>query len=251
VLAGADPFAGPAALVAGVPFALTLLVILGCHEFSHYLMSRRHGVRSSLPMFIPAPTIAGTFGAVIRITSPIPDRRALLEIGIAGPLGGFLAAIPLGLVGLSLSSVVAGGAAAGGLELGDSLGFRLLERVAIGPLPPDAQVLLHPMAFAAWIGLFVTALNLLPIGQLDGGHVLYAVLGRRQPGVSRAVVLALAGLGFLWWGWFLWGGMTLLLGIAHPPVIREDRPLGRGGRWLGLAGAALLALTFSPVPFSF
>jgi membrane-associated protease RseP (regulator of RpoE activity) len=234
-----------------VPFAATLLVILGCHEFSHYLMSRRHGVQATLPLFIPAPTIAGTFGAVIRITSPIPDRRALLEIGVAGPLGGFVAAVPLALAGLSLSRVGTAPAAGGAFELGDSLGFALLQRLALGPVPADAQVYLHPMAFAAWIGLFVTALNLLPIGQLDGGHVLYAAAGRRQAAVSRAVVLLLAPLGFLWWGWFLWGGMALLLGIAHPPVVREDRPLGRGGRGLALAALALLALTFAPAPFRF
>jgi len=242
VLAGSELLADPAALLEGVPFALPLLVILGSHEASHYLMSRRHGVRATLPVFIPAPTIAGTFGAVIRITSPIPDRRALLEIGIAGPLGGFLAALPVAVAGLGLSRVVPAGAGAPPLfELGDCLAFRALERLVLGPLPDGASVLLHPMAFAAWIGLFVTAINLLPVGQLDGGHVLYAALGRRQPAISRAVLMLLAGLGFLWWGWFLWGGMALLLGIAHPPVVREEPGLARGGRLLALAGAALLA----------
>ena len=231
---GADPFADPAALVEGVPFSAALLLILGAHESSHYLLSRRHGVRASLPLFIPAPTLAGTFGAVIRIESPIPDRRSLLEIGLAGPLAGFLVALPLAVAGLRLSHVAVRATAprpgrGEGLGLGASLVFSLLERVVLGPLPEQASLVLHPVAFAAWIGFFVTAINLLPVGQLDGGHVLYALAGRRQEGISRAAVLALAPLGFLWWGWFLWGGMLLLLGLRHPPVLAEDSPLGAAG----------------------
>lgn len=253
MLAGADPFADPAALVEGAPFSAALLLILGAHESSHYLLSRRHGVRASLPLFIPAPTLAGTFGAVIRIESPIPDRRSLLEIGLAGPLAGFLVALPLAVAGLRLSHVAAHeGVATGageGFGLGASLVFSLLERVVLGPLPEEASLVLHPVAFAAWVGFFVTAINLLPVGQLDGGHVLYALAGRRQEGISRAAVLALAPLGFLWWGWFLWGGMLLLLGLRHPPVLAEASALGRRERALGAAGAALLILTFSPAPF--
>ena len=253
MLAGADPFAHPAALVEGVPFSAALLLILGAHESSHYLLSRRHGVRASLPLFIPAPTLAGTFGAVIRIESPIPDRRSLLEIGLAGPLAGFIVALPLAVAGLRLSRVaVSDGAATGageGLGLGSSLVFSLLERVVLGPLPEQASLVLHPVAFAAWIGFFVTAINLLPVGQLDGGHILYALAGRRQEGISRVAVLALAPLGFLWWGWFLWGGMLLLMGLRHPPVLAEASPLGARERVLGGLGAALLVLAFSPTPF--
>jgi len=253
MLAGADPFAHPSALIEGVPFSASLLLILGAHESSHYLLSRRHGVRASLPLFIPAPTLAGTFGAVIRIESPIPDRRSLLEIGLAGPLAGFIVALPLAVAGLRLSRVaVSDGAATGageGLGLGSSLVFSLLERVVLGPLPEQASLVLHPVAFAAWIGFFVTAINLLPVGQLDGGHILYALAGRRQEGISRVAVLALAPLGFLWWGWFLWGGMLLLMGLRHPPVLAEASPLGARERVLGGLGAALLVLTFSPTPF--
>ena len=253
LMAGADPFSNPAALLEGVPFSAALLLILGAHEFSHYATSRRHGVRASLPLFIPAPTIAGTFGAVIRIESPIPDRRSLLEIGIAGPLAGFLVAVPIAIAGLRLSTVAVHGtgAAAGGgmLGLGDSLVFWLLERLVVGELPPDASLVLHPVAFAAWIGLFVTAINLLPVGQLDGGHVLYALAGRRQEGMSRVVVLLLAPLGFLWWGWFLWGGMLLLMGLRHPPVLSEETALGWREKLLGALGAVLLALTLAPAAF--
>jgi membrane-associated protease RseP (regulator of RpoE activity) len=254
MLAGADPFADPAALLEGAPFAAALLLILGAHESAHFLMSRRHGVRSSLPLFLPAPTLAGTFGAVIRIESPIPDRRSLLEIGLAGPLAGFLVALPLGVAGLRLShaavpaaGVVSHGEA--GIGLGASLVFALLERVVLGPLPDQASLVLHPVAFAAWIGFFVTAINLLPVGQLDGGHVLYALAGRRQESISRAVVIALAPLGFLWWGWFLWGGLLLVMGLRHPPVVVETSPLGPRERLLGAVGAVLLVLTFVPAPF--
>jgi membrane-associated protease RseP (regulator of RpoE activity) len=252
IMAGADPFADPSVLLEGLPFAASLLVILGAHEFSHYLTSRRHGIQSTLPMFIPAPSLAGTFGAIIRIKSPIPDRRALLELGISGPLGGFLVALPLAIAGLRLSRVETrvGAAGGAGLSLGDSLLFKLLSRVVLGPLPEGAQLILHPVAFAAWIGFFVTSINLLPIGQLDGGHVLYAVAGERQERISRAVVLLLAPLGFFWWGWFLWGAVLLLMGLAHPPVVSDAVPLDRGHRVLAWVGALLLALTFTPAPFS-
>jgi membrane-associated protease RseP (regulator of RpoE activity) len=258
LMTGADPFADPAALLEGLPFSASLLVILGAHELSHYVTSHRHGVRAGLPLFIPAPTLAGTFGAVIRIESSIPDRRSLLEIGVAGPLAGFLVALPIAVTGLKLSHVAVHAAAAGagsaggelGIGLGSSLLFALLERIVLGPLPPQASLVLHPVAFAAWIGFFVTAINLLPVGQLDGGHVLYALAGRRQEGLSRAVVLLLAPLGFLWWGWFLWGGMLLLMGLRHPPVLAEESPLGRRERVLGLIAGALLVLTLAPAPFT-
>ncbi|HWR97867.1 MAG TPA: site-2 protease family protein, partial [Candidatus Methanoperedens sp.] len=231
-----------------------LLLILGAHESAHFLTSRRHGVRSTLPLFIPAPTLVGTFGAVIRIESPIPDRRSLLEIGLAGPLAGFLVALPLGVAGLRLSHValpVSGGdGAATGLGLGSSLVFTLLERAVLGPLPGEASLVLHPVAFAAWIGFFVTAINLLPIGQLDGGHVLYALTERRQEGISRGALLALAPLGFLWWGWFLWGGVLLLMGLRHPPVFAEESTLGRREQALGVLAAGLLILTLAPAPFT-
>jgi len=257
MLAGADPFADPAALLEGIPFSASLLLILLAHEFSHYITSRRHGVQTSLPMFIPGPPLAGTFGAIIRIETPIPDRRALLEIGVSGPLAGFLVALPLAVAGLKLSHVALPAAAAAaqaggdaGIGLGNSLLFTLLERLVLGPLPPDASLVLHPVAFAAWIGFFVTAINLLPVGQLDGGHVLYALAGHRQEGISRAVVMVLAPLGFLWWGWFLWGAMLLLMGPRHPPVLAEGSALGSRELVLGGVAAVLLALTLAPAPFT-
>ncbi len=257
MLAGADPLADPAALLEGIPFSAALLTILLAHEFSHFITSHRHGVRASLPMFIPGPPLAGTFGAIIRIESPIPDRRSLLEIGISGPLAGFIVALPLAVVGLKLSHVAVHSATATaqagggmGVGLGDSLLFSLLERLVLGPLPQNASLVLHPVAFAAWIGFFVTAINLLPVGQLDGGHVLYALAGHRQEAISRTVLLVLAPLGFLWWGWFLWGGMLLLMGPRHPPVLAEGAPFGNRERLLGVIAAVLLLLTLAPAPFT-
>lgn len=258
MMAGADPFSDPSALLEGIPFSAALLSILLAHEFSHYITSHRHGVRASLPMFIPGPTLAGTFGAIIRIESPIPDRRSLLEIGIAGPLAGFLMAVPIAVAGLKLSHVAVhsattaanvGGGGDAGIGLGSSLLFALLERLVLGPLPQNASLVLHPVAFAAWIGFFVTAINLLPVGQLDGGHVLYALAGKRQEGISRAVLLILAPLGFLWWGWFLWGALLVLMGPRHPPVLAEGSQLGPREGVLGAIAAALLVLTLAPAPF--
>ena len=161
------------------------------------------------------------------------------------------------MAGLKLSQVVVHSAAAAtgpdggiGIGLGNSLLFALLERLVLGPLPKNASLMLHPVAFAAWIGFFVTAINLLPVGQLDGGHVLYALAGPRQEGISRAVVIALAPLGFLWWGWFLWGGVLLLMGPRHPPVLAEGSPLGLRENVLGVIAALLLGLTLAPAPFT-
>lgn len=251
LMEGADPFHDPFALLEGTPFAASLLLILGAHELSHFVTSRRHGVHATWPLFIPAPSLIGTFGAVIRIKSPIPDRRALLEIGAAGPIAGFIVALPLAVVGLSFSRLEMGAlpADAASLSLGNSLLFSLLTRLVLGPLPDDVQLYLHPMAFAAWIGFFVTALNLLPVGQLDGGHVLYALCSRRQKTVSQAVVALLAPLGFWWWGWFLWVGMLMILGLRHPPVVAEEVVLAGRHRLLGVAAAVLLVLTFTPLPF--
>ena len=249
-LAGADVTTDPLALLKGLPFSASLLGILGAHECAHYLASRRHGVKATLPLFIPAPLPpVGTFGAIIRIKSRIPDRGALLEIGAAGPLAGFAVAVPLAMIGLKLSELVpftpSGGAEAG-FSLGSSLVFLLLEKAVLGERPENVALILHPVAFAAWFGFFVTAMNLLPIGQLDGGHVLHALLRRGRKGLTS---LLLFPLGFFWPGWLFWGGLMCILGFRHPPVVSEATPLGRRQKVLGLLAAAVLALTFTPVPF--
>jgi len=242
----------PESLWRGIPFAGALLFILTTHELGHYLLSKIHRVPASLPLFIPGPPhFIGTFGAIIRVRGPILSRRALFDIGVAGPLAGFVVAVIVLIVGLSLSTVV-DRTATFGLHLGEPLLLQLMSWVVIGPLPPEADVVLHPIGFAAWFGLFVTSLNLLPIGQLDGGHVAYALWGRRQRTMALAFLPILVILGFYGWsGWFLWAFMAGLWGIGHPPVMDPQVPLGRNRTVVGWIAFAVFVVTFAPVPFSF
>ncbi len=244
--------ASPEALWRGIPFAGSLLFILTTHELGHYLLSKIHRVPASLPLFIPGPPhFIGTFGAIIRMRRPILSRRALFDIGVAGPLAGFVVAVIVLIVGLSLSTVV-DRTATYGLHLGEPLLLQFMSWVVIGPLPPEADVVLHPIGFAAWFGLFVTSLNLLPIGQLDGGHVAYALWGRHQRTMALAFLPILLILGFLGWaGWFLWAFMAGLWGVGHPPVMDPHVPLGRNRTIVGWIAFAVFVVTFAPVPFSF
>ncbi len=236
----------------GIPFAATLLGILATHECGHYVLSRIHGVPASLPLFIPGPPhFIGTFGAIIRLRGPIMSRRALFDIGVAGPLAGFVVAVVALVIGLNLSTVV-DRTATYGLQLGEPLLLQFISWLVVGSLPPQADIVLHPVGFAAWFGLFVTSLNLIPIGQLDGGHVAYALWGSRQRTMAFAMVPLLIVLGFVGWpGWFLWAFMAGLLGLGHPPVLDPHVPLGRGRIVVGWIALAVFILTFAPVPFSF
>jgi membrane-associated protease RseP (regulator of RpoE activity) len=241
----------PAVLWKGVPFAGTLLGILVTHEFGHYVLSRWHGVSSSLPLFIPGPPhFIGTFGAIIRMRGPILSRKALFDIGVAGPIAGFIVAVGALLVGLRLSTVVAEQSGYG-LHLGEPLLLQFAAWLVIGPLPQGTDVVLHPVAFAAWFGLFVTSLNLIPLGQLDGGHVAYALWGERQRTVALAVLPVLLVLGVVGWpGWFLWAGMAGVLGLAHPPVMDPHTLLGPTRTWIGWGAVVMFIVTFAPVPFA-
>ncbi len=242
----------PEMLWRGVPFAGALLFILTTHELGHYLLSKIHRVPASLPLFIPGPPhFIGTFGAIIRMKGPILSRRALFDIGVAGPLAGFVVAVVALIVGLNLSTVV-DRTATYGLHLGEPLLLQFITWVVIGPIPAEADVVLHPIGFAAWFGLFVTSLNLLPIGQLDGGHVAYALWGRRQRTMALVFLPILLALGFFGWpGWFLWAFMAGLWGLGHPPVIDPHVPLGRNRTIVGWIAFAVFVVTFAPVPFSF
>jgi membrane-associated protease RseP (regulator of RpoE activity) len=244
--------ASPETLWRGIPFAGALLFILTTHELGHYVLSKIHRVPASLPLFIPGPPhFIGTFGAIIRMRGPILSRRALFDIGVAGPLAGFIVAVVALIVGLSLSTVV-DRTATHGLQLGEPLLLQLMSWLVIGPLPPEADVVLHPIGFAAWFGLFVTSLNLLPIGQLDGGHVAYALWGRRQRTLAMVFLPILLVLGFIGWpGWFLWAFMAGLWGLGHPPVIDPHVPLGRNRTIVGWIAFVVFVVTFAPVPFSF
>jgi membrane-associated protease RseP (regulator of RpoE activity) len=250
---GVNPLETPALLYKGIPFSFTLLLILGAHEMGHYLVSRRHHLDVTLPYFIPAPPIPfiiGTFGAFIRIRSPIRDKRALLDVGCSGPLTGVLVAIPVILIGLKLSTVTVTGGGGETLTLGEPLLFKLLSRLALGPMTPEQNVILHPVAFAGWIGLLVTALNLLPVGQLDGGHVAYALFPEYHRYISLGVLglLVVCGVWF-WQGWLMWAVLLAFLGWRHPPPYQFWVPLDRRRRVLGIITIVVFGLTFSPAPF--
>lgn len=250
---GVDIFLHPLSIGPGVPFAVTVMTILLCHEFGHYFLARAHGVDATLPYFIPAPpfVLTGTFGAFIRLRSLPPDRRALFDIGAAGPWAGFVVAVPATVIGLAWSEVRPLAANEGGLALGDSLLFAFLTRVVLGVRSADVTILLHPVALAGWFGLLVTSLNLLPAGQLDGGHVSYAVFGRHHRWVSRGVLVALLMLGAGGWGgWLVWFALLLFLGVDHPPPWDPVTPLDRRRRIMAALTLGVFLLTFMPNPIS-
>jgi len=247
---GVNIFNEPLRILEGLPFSLTLMAILLSHELSHYFASKKHHTKATLPYFIPAPSLIGTFGAFIKMKSPIVTRKALIDIGAAGPIAGFFLSVIAVIVGLRYSSVVHVAEAESILSLGDSLLFSLLSRLVMGVPPPSHEVLLHPVAFAGWIGLFVTSLNLIPIGQLDGGHIAYAFLGERHKFISVILVGTLLLLGFLSWeGWAFWGAVMIVLGLKHPPVIQWEVPLDRTRKIIGGLALIIFILTFIPSPF--
>ena len=251
---GVDLLTHPWQIASGLPFAITLMTILLVHEMGHYLMSRHHGVRASLPFFLPAPPfpfIIGTFGAFIRMESPPPDRRSLFDVGAAGPLAGLALAIPAVIIGLHLSTV-SPEQGSGGISLGSSLLLTFLSQITLGLRPDEANIVLHPIGFAGWVGLLVTMMNLLPVGQLDGGHVVYALFGQRHLWISRLAVVAILSLGLLrlWDGWLIWGLLLLFMGAHHPPPLDPHTPLDLKRQMVAWLTLATLALTFIPVPFS-
>lgn len=236
----------PSLLLAGLPFSLTLMAILLAHEFGHYLACRYYRVDASLPYFIPAPTLIGTFGAFIRIRSPIYSKQVLFDIGIAGPLAGFALVLPALAIGLAFSKVLPGIAHRGEFVFGVPPLLWLMEK-AIFPGVPVSDIYLHPAARAAWWGLFATALNLLPIGQLDGGHILYSFVGERHKLLSRIFVFALVPMGLLYWPWLLWAALLLIFGLRHP-LIFDTTELGAGRKRLGWLALAIFLLCFMAIP---
>jgi membrane-associated protease RseP (regulator of RpoE activity) len=246
---GIDPITQPHLIYKGLPFSLTLLLILGTHEIGHYIASKRSGVSATLPYFIPAPSFIGTFGAFIKMESPIPDRRALLKIGAAGPLAGFVIALPAIIIGLEMSEVREPSHKEGGISLGSSLLLSFLTKLILGVSDDSADIILHPVGFAGWIGLFVTALNLLPMGQLDGGHIIYSISKRLHRFLSRIAFVMLFPLGFFWEGWLFWVMAVFLLGLSHPLLIDEAVPLEKEDKILGAIALIIFIITFIPVPF--
>lgn len=249
--AGVDLIKEPGAILQGLPFSLALLTILLFHEFSHYLTSRHHGIEASLPYFIPAPTLFGTLGAFIKMRSAITTRNALMDIGASGPIAGFAVSIIATIVGLYYSKIQALPPQTGDMiVLGDSLLFMALTKIVIGSIPDTYDVYLHPVAFAGWIGFFVTSLNLIPAGQLDGGHIAYAILGERHRWVSKFMIGLLILLGFFFQGWLVWAVLLLFLGSKHPPILYPEVPLDPKRRMIGFVSLIIFILTFIPVPVS-
>ncbi len=260
----------PRNFIRGLPFALTLIGILGAHEFGHYFAARYHRVAVSLPFFIPMPLGFGTLGAVIQMKEPVPDRRKLFDIGVAGPLAGLAIAIPLLLAGLATSPVMVPEATAGAMLEGNSILYYYAKISVFGKALPNPitgeDVLMNQVTFAAWIGLLVTAINLLPVGQLDGGHAVYALFGKYARYInigtlSIMTLLAIAGLEPLqqlypplvsvgYSGWFLWLALLIfLVGPFHPPALDDVSRLGPNRRLLGYFVIALIIVLFVPVPF--
>jgi membrane-associated protease RseP (regulator of RpoE activity) len=239
-------------LVGGVAFSLALMSTLLAHELGHYLQARRYGIPASLPYFIPMPiSPIGTMGAVILMAPGMGNRRTLFDIAITGPLAGLVPALLFCVLGLQWSEVVVIADKQMGLMLGEPLLFKLLVYLTFGSLAEGQDVILHPVAFAGWVGIFITALNLFPIGQLDGGHVLYALLRQRAHRVAKGLLLAAAVSVVLWgyWGWTLMLILLLWMGPVHPPTANDNVSLGTGRIILGWASLLFLPLGFTPVPF--
>lgn len=247
-----NPFTEPRRILDGIPFAFTLLAILGTHEFGHYFTARAYGASVSLPYFIPAPPpfLFGTLGAIIRMRSPARDRNSLFDIAAAGPLAGLVVALPALWIGLGWSKVAAL-PEGGSMVFGDSLLMRFMTWLAFGHLPPGHDVFVHPVALASWVGLFVTALNLIPVGQLDGGRIAYALFGARHRQVSIATFLGLLALGAITGSanWFVWAFLLLfVMGFQHQPPLDDLSPLSPGRYAVGVLCLILLILLIPPVP---
>jgi Zn-dependent protease len=248
----------------GGSFAFCFLGVLVCHEMGHYWAARRHRVSASLPYFIPFPpylSVIGSLGAFIRLRGPTVRRSILFDIGASGPLASFVVSVPMLIMGLRMSRVIPGPASVTApfvlrfadqpVWLGNGLATHVVAAL-FGPGPVgEGLILLHPVALAGWLGLFVTALNLLPLGQLDGGHVLYSLFPRRHVRLARLFLFALVPLGLLWWGWWGWAALVLVLHrgrVGHPTVLQPAPALGRARTVVGWILIAIFLLTFVPVP---
>lgn len=233
-------------------FTLPLLAIIAVHEFGHYFAARRRGVATSLPFFIPSIPPFGTFGALISIRDPLPDKKTLLEVGVAGPLAGLLLAIPLGIVGLVLTNTEAVLAPSNvGSEGLVAVQFPILYQVFLYLVPIEGDYLMHPTAFAAWVGFLVTALNLLPMGQLDGGHIARALLGSKAKYLGYVTIAILAGISMaLFFGWIILVILVLFLGVRHPPPLNDLTPLDIKRKGVGVLAFVILVLAFAPVPMT-
>lgn len=241
-------WAHPRILLLGIPFSFTLMGILLADELGHFFACRYYGIDATYPYFIPAPTLIGTLGAFIRIRSPIHDRRALFDVGLAGPVIGFLFAIPALAFAVWYSKVMPGADANSFIVFGNPLIVKFLAFVLRPGVPLDS-LLLNPVGRAAWVGIFATALNLVPGGQLDGGHIVYSIAPEKHTRISLAVIVALVPLALLWSGWLVWAVLLLVTGFRHPPLLDRWQPLDESRRAWAFVGLLIFVLCFTPMPF--
>ena len=240
----------PAAWLWGFAYSFSLLGILLVHELGHFFACRFHCIEATLPFFIPAPTLIGTFGAFIKIKSPFPSKKALFDVGLAGPLAGFLVALPVVFIGISQSRVVGNETLQAGMTLGEPLIFKLVARLVFGAVAAQHDILVHPMAFAGWFGLLATTFNLFPIGQLDGGHILYALLGKKSyhAGVGSIVVLLILGVMY-WQGWLFWALIVTVIGLRHPPIFADEK-MDFKRKVLAAFALLIFLVSFTPAPLA-
>ncbi|MCF7886567.1 MAG: site-2 protease family protein [Candidatus Marinimicrobia bacterium] len=259
LMEGANIFKNPLLIYKGIPFSLTLMLILGVHELGHYTFAKKHNVDATLPYFIPAPTFIGTFGAFIKMKSPIHSKKALIEIGAAGPIAGFIIAVPALFIGLSISEIQTVNGVAGGLQLGDSLLTWAAAKIMYPHLAANQEIMISSVGFAAWIGLLVTMLNLIPLGQLDGGHIAYALLGDKFKKVGWVIFIGLVLLGTIPYflfdvntlNWLIWAALVFfVIKLKHPPVLNPGKELTTREKTIGIIALTIFILTFVPVPIS-
>jgi membrane-associated protease RseP (regulator of RpoE activity) len=238
-------------IVNGLSYSCSIMLILLAHEMGHYVMSRTYGIPATLPYFIPFPfSPFGTFGAIIKMKGIIINKKALFDIGVAGPLSSFILSVPCLYFGMKLSSVVATSASTNEFRLGEPLLLKLIQWMTIGELPPAQDILLHPLGYAGWVGLFVTALNLLPVGQLDGGHVVYAVFGQKSKWAFMGSILILVFLALYYNpGWLALIILLLIFGMRHPQPFDTETPLDRPRKILACFMLIVFILSFTPAPF--
>ncbi|MHB8095241.1 MAG: site-2 protease family protein [Candidatus Aminicenantales bacterium] len=246
---GGTLFQSPHILFLSVLYAAVLIIILLGHELGHYLACRRYHIDATLPYFIPAPTLIGTLGAFIKIKSPITRKQQLFDIGVAGPLAGFILSVPALVVGLALSKAVPAMPREEAMVFGEPLLLKIIGGLLFKDAPPGSDILLHPVAFAGWVGILVTAYNLFPMGQLDGGHIFFAMMGRKAATLGKILLGVFVVMGvFFWVGWFVWALLILLLGLKHPRIIDEEVPLSRGRKAIGALIIVIFVLSFIPDP---
>jgi membrane-associated protease RseP (regulator of RpoE activity) len=238
-------------MVGGLWYALAIMTILLSHEMGHYFASRKYGIPATLPYFIPFPLSPfGTFGAIIKMKGSIGNKTALFDIGVAGPLSGFILSVPCAFIGMKLSTAVKVTSDMTYIRLGDPLLFKLFELLIARDLPPGYEVVLHPLAYAGWVGLFVTALNLLPVGQLDGGHIIYAVFGEKSRWAFAGSMVALIALAVFYNpGWIALIILLLIFGMRHPRPVDVDAPLDEKRKIIAWIMLLVFILSFTPAPF--